>query len=229
MQPYVFPYLGYFQLVNAVDKFVCYDDVTFIKQGWVNRNNILSNGKPQMFTIPIRKQSSFVDIKDTIILTDNKSYWKTKFLKSIRQSYAKSSNFSEVFDLINEVLTVDHVTISDMAKHSIEAICDFLDIKTEIIPSSTIYANQNTDRVGRIIEICKKEGAKEYINPIGGIDLYKKSEFRKKGVDLYFLKQTKHSYDQFGQSFTSNLSMLDVLMFNDKGDCLELLNKYVLI
>lgn len=231
MQPYLFPYIGYFQLINFVDKFVIYDDVNFIKQGWINRNNILVQGKPFMFTVPLVNQSSFAKIKEIEVNIKLYDSWKKKFLKTIEQSYKKAPYYKEVFDLISNVLDVqgNENSISELATKSLIATSNYLALKTEFVLTSEVYGNQILSGTNRVIDICKKENATHYINPIGGQELYKQDVFEQSGLDLKFIKSLSFSYNQFSLDFVPWLSMIDILMFNSIDQTKLLLDKYVLI
>ena len=180
MQPYVFPYVGYFQLINAVDIFVFYDDVNFIKQGWINRNNILVNGQPFLFTIPLKKPSSFVKINEVMINEKMRGQWQKKFLLTLQQNYKKAPFFEEGFSIVENIFasSIDEISISKLAIKSVLEVCNYLDIDTKIISSSTIYENKDLSGKERVIDICKKENSLHYINPIGGQELYEQSYFR---------------------------------------------------
>jgi hypothetical protein len=175
MQPYAFPYLGYFQLINAVDVFVFYDDVNFIKQGWINRNKILVNGKENLFTIPIRNISSFRPINETEINSQLYQKWKTKFLKSLAQAYKKAPHYEVVFSIVERVLEKEHDSISALAIDSIEVISSYLKLDTKFVLSSEqLGGTKGLDKADRLIEIMSILESKQYINPAGGADLYER-------------------------------------------------------
>jgi len=229
MQPYLFPYIGYFQLINAVDKFVVYDDVAFIKQGWINRNNILVNGAPFLFSIPVKNISSFVLIKDVEVDINKLSFWKLKFLKTIELNYKKAPNFEFTYQLLNRILATDETHIVQINLKSIVQLCEHLDIKTTIVNSSTIYNNAELKSVQRVIDICKKENATHYINAIGGKDIYSKELFNSENINLKFIQSNQLIYKQFDKPFVANLSIIDLLMFNDKKDIQTFINNYILV
>ncbi len=216
MQPYLFPYIGYFQLMNAVDRWVVYDDVAFIKQGWINRNRILINGEPQMFTVPLHGASSFVLINQTEINQRIYPIWKSKFYKTLEQSYRKAPNFDVIFPLIKEVLDTEHKTISALALHGLKAVTGYLEISTTIVESSASYNNNDLRGEYRVLDICRQENAMEYINVPGGKHLYDKLEFEKKNIELHFIEPKLMPYNQFKGSFVPWLSIIDVLCFNSK-------------
>jgi len=229
MQPYLFPYIGYFQLINAVDKFIFYDDVNFIKQGWINRNNILVNNQKILFSIPIEKISSYKKINLTKVNTNIFNKNKKKLIKTIEQSYKKAPYFSQIIGFIYSVLEMNSEFISDFAKKSIFEVCNYLKIDTKIINSSSIYNNDSLKSSKRVIDICNKEKVTQYINPIGGRELYSKEDFKRKNIELYFLKTKDIRYKQFKSVFFSNLSIIDVLMFNSKKEVRDMLIKFELI
>ncbi|MDR2221792.1 MAG: WbqC family protein [Flavobacteriaceae bacterium] len=229
MQPYFLPYIGYFQLINAVDKFVFYDDVNYIKQGWINRNNILLQGKASLFTIPLEKASSFTKINDVKLHSRLFSNWKIKFLRSIEQNYKKAPYFDDIYKLIYSVLDNDTEGIGVLAKDSIITVSKYLKLKTEFVYSSESYMNNELSSKFRVISICHKENASVYINPIGGQKLYNKEDFLSKGLELYFIQSDNHIYRQFNEEFVPWLSIIDVLMFNSIEEIQLMLNQYSLI
>lgn len=227
MQPYLFPYIGYFQLINSVDKFIIYDDVNFIKQGWINRNNILVNGKAFLFSVPIVNISSYSLIYQTEI--SYKIEWRNKLLKTIRQSYQRSPYFSDVFYLIEELFTHKNQLISELALKSIQLVTSYLDIKTEIKETTQNYKNAQFSPQKRVLDICKIEKATNYINVSGGIDLYLKEDFGKENIQLNFIKPNHIEYKQFNNDFIPCLSIIDVMMFNSKEEIQKMLINYQLL
>ena len=227
MQPYFFPYIGYFQLINAVDKFVVYDDVTFIKQGWINRNNILLNDKASLFTVPLDGASSNKLIHE--IPVRNLAVWRKSFYKTITQNYKKAPFFEPTLKILELVLNTDVPDISRLCFNSLQYTLAYLEINTQVIPSSRIYNNQNLKAQERVIDICLREKALHYINPIGGALLYAPDIFRKNGLALNFLKSRPILYKQFKNEFVPWLSMIDVLMFNSPAEIKQLLNQYDLV
>ena len=154
MQPYLFPYIGYFQLIDVSDCFVIYDDVNFIKQGWISRNKLLINKSPTYFTVPLEKISSYQLICDTKIQQNQYSKWKSKFLKTVCQSYKKSPYYKEVYPIVEQVMNAHTETINQLAKNSIKADLNYLQLSTTIIDSSSIYNNAHLSSVSRVIDIC---------------------------------------------------------------------------
>lgn len=229
MQPYIFPYIGYFQMINAVDTFVFYDDVNFIKRGWINRNRILTNGKDHLFTVPLKKVSQNNLIKDSYLNEELYKDWVSKFLITVESSYKKAPFFSQVFPLLKNIFEKEYSTINELAISSIKEIAQFLQLKTQFKQSSLSYDNKDMEREERLIDICHKENATHYINAIGGQELYTKDAFAEKGVKLSFIKSNPIEYPQFKGEFVPWLSIIDVLMFNERAQILEMLNDYELV
>lgn len=227
MQPYFFPYIGYFQLINAVDKFVIYDDVNYINKGWINRNNLLINGESSLFTIPLNNASQNRKINE-IALAENIS-WKSKFLKKIAFSYAKAPFFKTVFSLVEQIILSEIGHISILNTESLKKICIYLDIHTQFIESSIVYGNAVLKGQDRILDICKLEKATHYYNPIGGVELYDRGLFMQNEIEASFMQSKQIEYQQFGHSFIPWLSIIDVLMFNSGEEVRDMLNKYHLL
>jgi hypothetical protein len=227
MQPYIFPYIGYFQLINAVDRFVIYDDVNFINKGWINRNQILVSGKGHLFTLPL-KDASQNRLINEVNLSDHEP-WKKKLLKTIQQSYLKAPNYPVVFPLVEDIVNFEAGRISELTLHALRSICGFLEIRTEMVSSSSVYGNAQLKGQERILDICLREGASQYINPIGGMELYDHTGFEKEGIQLSFLKSTLSPYPQFKNAFVPWLSIIDVLMFNDRDAIHTMLKEYEIL
>ena len=227
MQPYFFPYIGYFQLIQCVDKFVVYDDVNYIKKGWINRNRILVNGVPTLITIPVKNASQNRLINETALASDRG--WIPKFLKTLEQAYKKAPFFPAVFPNIEAILQADYANIAELNVATIRFVCSYLGLQTTLVSNSGGYANKHLKGQHRILDICLHESATTYINPIGGMELYDHALFEQHQVTLYFIKPAPTPYSQFGNEFQANLSMLDCLMFLDKTELTAKLNDFQLI
>jgi len=228
MQPYFFPYIGYFQLIKATDLFIFYDDVNFITRGWINRNKVLVNGKPTYFTIPCKDASQNKLIYEVgVALTEKKTQ---KLLKTIYFSYKNAPYFESVYALIKDVLHTDVRNIAELSTQSVTTCMDYLDIGTDTKMSSEQYENRSLDRADRLIDICKQEKATHYINAQGGKKLYEKTYFERQGIQLQFLEPEPIEYKQFGEVFEPYLSIIDVMMFNSPQKIRDdFLNKYRLV
>lgn len=229
MQPYLFPYVGYFQLLKSCDKFVFYDDVNYIKGGWINRNRILANGKEHLFAVPLSNISSFQLINKTEINEKQYASWYSKFLRTVEQNYKKAPYFNETFALITEVFERQHDYISELATNSIIAIATYLQLPVGLVKSSAIYENSHLKGSERVIDICKKEVASIYINPIGGKELYAAEDFARNGIHLKFLKPGNVIYKQFKNEFIQWLSIIDVMMFNPVDEINIMLDSFELM
>lgn len=212
MQPYFAPYLGYFQMINYVDKFIFYDDVNYIKNGWINRNQIDLNGINHNITIPIKNQTNFKYIKDTEIDWDDNKI--KKLISTLKQKYTKKN-----IELLDDILFVFDKKIKYISEFNIELIylfCDYLQIKT-ILKKSSEIEYQKIDRLQKLISICEIERCDEYINSIGGYHLYDSNDFLKKNIKLSFIEGK------------NTLSIIDVCMNNEKLDIINQLNNFKLI
>jgi hypothetical protein len=228
MQPYLFPYIGYFQLINAVDTFVFLDDVNYIKKGWINRNRILVNGKESMFTVPVKKASQNKLINEIEVVLDGN--WIEQFYKTLEQNYSKAPNFDDTFLLIQTIFNSGFSTISDLVIASVSHICLNLGMEKNFQISSELYSEtQGQEKSDRLINITKQCKYNHYINPIGGLDLYSKQDFKKENIDLFFLKSDLPEYKQFNTSFVPGLSIIDIMMFNEPEQIRYMLNQYTLI
>jgi hypothetical protein len=215
MQPYFFPYIGYFQLINAVDEFVIYDNIEFTKKGWINRNRILVNGQDAYITVPLKKDSDFLDIKARW-LADTWRSERSKMLNRITESYRKAPQFNVVYPVIEKAILFDDLNLFNFILHSVNQVNGYLGISTSIVVSSAIEMNHALKAEEKVMGMCKAKNADTYLNPIGGVDLYSKERFRNEGIELLFIKSDHLTYKQFNNEFIPWLSIIDVMMFNDK-------------
>ena len=227
MQPYFLPYIGYFQLIKAVDKFVLYDDVNYINKGWINRNNLLVNGKAFLFTVPL-KDASQNKLINQIELSDDPK-WRLKLLQTVGQSYKKAPYFAQVYPIVERILHNTSPRVADLIFGSIQEIMQYLAITTDLVRSSAVYGNEQLKAQDRIIDICRQENAKLYINPIGGQQLYNYLAFDAEKITLRFIKTNPLVYKQFQNEYVPFLSVLDILMFNSVAEVNALLDLYELV
>jgi len=226
MQPYLFPYIGYFQLINSVDKFIILDDVNYINKGWINRNRILINGKEHLFSIPIKNVSQNKLICDCELSDD---LWQKKFLKTIELSYKKAPFINDVLPLISNIVASEEKNLSAFILNHLKKIFEFINAEVCIIPSSAVYQTSGLKAQEKIIAICKEEHATDYVNPIGGVELYDKNRFLEEKMNLHFLKSANINYNQNSEFFVPWLSIIDVIMFNPKEKIREMLGNYELL
>lgn len=226
MQPYFFPYIGYWQLINAVDKFVIYDNIQYTKKGWINRNRFLLNGKDEIFSIPLKKDSDYKNVVERII---SPTFDKRSLISKFQNAYHKAPFKKEVLPLLEKIIYYENNNLFEYIYNSVLEICDYLEIKTEIIISSKINIDHSAKSKDKVIAIVKALNGSEYINPIGGVELYDKEEFESNGIKLNFLKANEIKYNQNMETFIPWLSILDVLMFNSKEEIKRMLEDYTLI
>ena len=225
MQPYAFPYLGYFHLIEASDTFVFYDDVQYIKRGWVNRNNILVNGAPFRFTIPVAGATQNASIRDIAPCLDAR--WLDKFRTTLLQAYAHAPFRDPVASMTLEVLEREYASIGDLAIASITAVYDYLGLPFQSLKSSQLSPQtRGMDKVDRLVGLTRQLGHGAYVNAPGGATIYEKPAFKQRGVDLSFVKSEEVKYDQGENPFVPGLSIIDVLMHNSPGATTHLLSKF---
>ena len=211
MQPYFLPYIGYYQLIGAVDVFVVYDNIKYTKKGWINRNRMLINGADEYFTLPLKKGSDYLDIKDRYLALE---YRPENILAKISAAYRKAPYFKTTYNVLEEILRCSDRNLFGYIYESIKSMCAYLDLKTKIVVSSEVDAMHDLRGAERVLSICHSLGADTYINAIGGIELYDKVHFSTTGINLQFIKTDNIIYEQLGHAFVPWLSIIDVLMFN---------------
>jgi len=227
MQPYFFPYLGYWQLMNAVDKYIVYDDVNFIKGGRINRNAILLQGKAHNINLILQGASPNKHINQ--IKVNTLPITQKKLLKTIEQAYKKAPYYHYVMPILQDIITQEEENLAKYLYYSFKVINGYLGITTELILSSNIKKNNDLKKEEKIYHICDIMKADEYYNSINGRQLYNAEDFRKRGIKLNFLVMKDIEYKQFKNDFVPNLSIIDVIMFNSQEQCRELLSQYELI
>ncbi len=228
MQPYFFPYIGYFQLINSVDKFVVYDNIQFTKKGWINRNRILFNGKDEFITLPLKKDSDFLMV-DQRKLADTFKTDRIKIVRRITEAYRKAPEFKAVYPLVEAVINNEEENLFGFIFNSISQVCKYLDIKTEFVISSTVPIDHQLKSQDKVIAIGNALNATQYINPIGGVNLYSTEIFEQNNISLHFIKSEALQYPQFNNEFVPWLSIIDVLMFNSKEQVQQYVQSYYTI
>jgi len=226
LQPYLLPYIGYFQLINCVDHLVVYDDAQYTKKGWINRNRFQTNGVEQKFTVPLERASDFLNIRDREI---SPSYASASILNQITNAYNKSPNFPFVIEKMEEIFNFSGRNLFLFILNSIEVVNEYLEIKTPIVVSSDIRAAQGMRGKERVVKICQELGAKTYINPQNGRPLYDQRDFEEQGIELLFLESQLSEYHQSQHPFLPGLSIMDVMMMESVSEIKSrLLQDYVL-
>lgn len=226
MQPYFLPYLGYWQLLAAVDRFVVYDNIEYTKKGWINRNRFLRNGADATFTLPLKKGSDFLDVRERSLADD---FNPATLLSPFRESYRKAPFFDAVFPMIETIVTAAPRNLFEYLLNSLVMTAAYLEIKTPIIVSSTVPVDHRLKAGDKVLAVCGALGANRYLNAIGGRTLYEADAFAAAGVELKFIQSRPVMYPQFGQPFVPGLSILDVMMFNSPDTVRRLLGEYDLL
>ncbi|MEZ9627824.1 WbqC family protein [Aliivibrio fischeri] len=226
MQPYFFPYIGYFQLINYVDKFVVYDNIKYTKKSWINRNRFYINGKDEMFSLPLKKDSDYLDVVDRR-LSDTFEKEAQKLLRKVESAYRKAPNYQDGISIFKQCILFESKNLFDFILNSIKTIVNYLDIDTEIIISSSLNSSRDLKCQDRVIDICQEVKATEYVNPFSGMDLYEKSSFFDSDIKLCFIKLNDIEYSQNPKfDFIGFLSIIDVIMWNDKKQVKKFLNEF---
>lgn len=226
MQPYLFPYIGYYQLIYAVDEFIFLDDVNYINRGWINRNRIIVNSKEFLFTVPLKDASQNRTINSIEILKDNK--WQKNMLKTLEMSYKKARYFSDAFPMLESIILSEEQLINEFITNSFRVINKYLNIDTPLLSSSLQKKDMDLKGQDRILDLCLQRKADEYINPPGGVGLYSKDAFLKNNIQLHFIQTGEIKYNQFQPEFVPFLSIVDVLMFNSPETITDFLTQYTL-
>tara|TARA_R110002167_G_scaffold348055_1_gene559211 strand:+ start:834 stop:1505 length:672 start_codon:yes stop_codon:yes gene_type:complete len=212
MQPYFFPYIGYFQLIEAVDYFVVFDDVNYIKRGWVNKNRILHNGNIESITLPVQKASQNRKIKAHLRTNDLKALAKIK--KQIQLAYCKAPSFNSIYPLVCKIIDSPEENLAKYLAQSLAVIASYLGMKTKFILSSEVSKHEDWDNAeDRIIDLTKKFGGTEYFNLPGGKALYCEKRFLEQNLKLKFIEPELKEHSQLNvDKFIPNLSIIDYLM-----------------
>jgi hypothetical protein len=224
MQPYAFPYLGYFQLMGAVDRFVLLDDVNYINAGWINRNRLMGSSGPLRFTLPIEGASQNRRLGELQLVSG--PLWQDKLLRTIEQSYSRSPGFAHAWPVVEAVLRFPERRLTDWLRHSLERVCAALGVNTPMVSAAAVHPAGAARGQRRVVEICLREGATDYVNSDGGRALYTPDAFANEGVRLHFLTHHPRPYPQRGAAFVERLSIIDVMMSNPRCALPGLLGDY---
>lgn len=211
MQPYFLPYIGYFQLMGAVDAFVIYDNIKYTKKGWINRNRLLRNGEPALFSLPLAKDSDHLDVRERRL---SLSFDRPKLLNQLIEAYRHAPQFPSLRPSLERMVSYPDNHLFPYLLNAIEQVREQLALPTRLITSSDVPADHELRGQDRVLAICKALGATCYVNPTGGTDLYQQDAFARQGVELRFLRSTLPPYEQGKHPFVPALSIIDVLMFN---------------
>ncbi len=230
MQPYFFPYIGYFSLIKRSDMFILFDTPQFIRHGWIERNRILKpNGEPLYIKIPLKKHSREAKINELVV--NNSEKWKEKILAQIIPYKKKAPFYREVIILLKEIFEFESDSIVEINHYSLKKVCEYLNIATPI----KIWSKMNID-IEHVnapdewaLNICNALHADTYYNPIGGKSFFDTSKYEKLGINIEFQQMIPVAYKHLSEDFIPFLSIIDVLMFNTVADINKMLGSYELV
>ena len=230
MQPYFFPYIGYFSLIQYTNKFVIFDKVQFIRHGWIERNRILKpNNGWQYIKVPLFKHHRDILIKDIEI--KNSEPWKEKIKAQLIHYKKRSPFYNECMDVVSTSLSIQTNSIVELNKNILNIVCNYLNIplNLDIFSKMDIQIEDVKEADEWALKITKSMGFIEYVNPIGGIEFFNKEKYIQNNIKLTFLKNNLNDYKQNREFFEPGLSIIDVMMFNDKESIHKMLNNFELI
>lgn len=223
MQPYFFPYIGYFQLMASVDCFIFYDDAQYIKGGWVNRNRILRNGEPAWWTFPIVRDNYLLPIRQRQYARSPEQV--NSLLGKLEAAYRKAPHFHSLYRLANDYLRADDATVSSFNYVHLTEIARRLGIGCDFLVSSQFEQDRSLTGQARVIDICRRVGATRYLNSSGGTGLYDATTFAHANIELGFMQPSITNYLQMNEPHVPFLSIVDVLMFNSIEQACAMIDK----
>ena len=230
MQPYFFPYLGQFQLINAVDRFILGNDVQYIQYGWINRNRVLKAQEGVQYVImPLVKHSSKELIMNIKAVEGDE--WKIKLLRQLEHYKKRSPYYAATMEVLKECFATAETAVTNINAHFYTVVCRYLGIPFKVEISSEMgfdYTGVDSPN-DRVIAMCKQMGATEYLNPPGGTELYSREAFEQNNLKLGFIKPNLKEYNQQRPVFEPGLSIIDVMMFNSPADIQVMLNDFELV
>lgn len=222
MQPYFFPYCGYFQLMAAVDAFVVYDNIKYTKKGWINRNRIQTRGAESLISLPLKKDSDFLDIRARQL---SAAFDRNKLCNQIAGAYRHAPWFSAVMPVVENIIQNPDDNLFDYLWQGLIGLRDYFGLSCELIVSSSLLANHALKSQDRVIDICQVMNARTYINPPGGMALYSRQDFVERGLELQFIQPHPWRYPHSDAEFIPWLSIIDVMMFNPRDEVVRRLQR----
>lgn len=232
MQPYTFPYVGYFQLINHVDKWVIFDDTQYISKGWINRNRVLHpdvKKEWQYITVPVKKHSLESRIKSVEI--NENIEWRKQLLGKLTSYKKKAPFYAETVEFISDCISFECITLSEWVVHTLNSTCNYLGIAFDYsLFSQMEVSTDNVEHAGQwALEIAGAMGADVYVNPPGGYSIFNENEFQARNMELRFLRPNLTPYVQRRGSFVPGLSIIDIMMWNNKDKICEMLTDYEIV
>lgn len=227
MQPYFLPYIGYYQMMAAVDKFVILDDVNYIRKGWINRNFIMIGGGQHWLTIPLSAASQNVEIRSLEIAPD--TGWKIKMKRSIERAYRRTPLTIETMEMVSRFLEAAEGNLSDFLRMTLQEVCRVLKIETPIVSSSALGSRDGFKGQDKIIRLCTELQADTYVNLPGGRSFYQNEPFKSAGIELCFIDQTiPPGRLSSGLGDSPYISILDLLMRNSHESVRSALTEFTI-
>jgi WbqC-like protein family len=225
MQPYFFPYLGYFDLINYSDRWIVFDEIQYIRHGWMNRNRIFHPKEGwQYIIVPLKKHGRDVLIRDVEI--NEETDWRGRIIGQLQHYRRRSPYFERIIKLVDECLSVDEHFLSRMNTAILDKVCQHIGIPFQYQYFSEMNLKLDTvEEPGDwALRISETMGAKEYVNPRGGEGIFDRAKFEKAGIKLTIRNVPPIEYECKGYEFVPGLSIIDVLMWNSPDKirgCLE--------
>lgn len=226
MQPYFFPYIGYWQLIHAVDLYVVADNVHYIKHHWINFNRILGEkDQPHYFGIEISHASCNHLISETKRVVNRK---QAEYLcRVLKFYYSKAPYYNEAMEVIKPILLDEEPDLTRYLTNQLRVISKYLGIKTEIKLLSEVTPRWDCRAPEVIRRTCEHFGHTTFTSSINGNIYYTKDAFREMGVNLEFLVRNDDiRYKQRSDEFVPDLSIIDMMMYCSREELHDMLDRY---
>ena len=211
MQPYFLPYTGYFHLITATDRLVLCDDFQYTGHGWMTRNRFLRDGRDALFSLQIKSDSQKKQIRERELA---QNFTGTELINGFQNAYRKAPFFRQIIPLLEQIIQFPDRNLFAFLENSISQVCRYLEIKLPCGKTSETPVNPVLRKEDRVLALCHSLGTQEYVNSIGGRELYSKERLKSQNITLSFLDSKPFVYGQFGTAFVGSLSIVDAMMFN---------------
>jgi len=228
MQPYFFPYLGYFDLINQTEEWIVFDTVQYIRHGWVNRNRVLHPKQGWQYVIvPVKKHSQSTLISETEIMNDG-GKWREKIIGQLQHYKRRAPFFQEAMALVKGGVFSENTSIARLNVNCLSLVCEYLGIEFRYQYFSDMHLDLGPiDGPGDwALRISEAMGATEYINPLGGVGIFAPEKFHAAGIKRTIRQLPPMEYQCSPYEFIPNLSIIDVLMWNEPEKVREHLEKH---
>ena len=229
MQPYFFPYIGYFSLIKHTDEWIVFDTPQFIRHGWIERNRILKPSEGwQYIKVPLEKHPREATIRDIRIRTNEP--WRNLIFAQLEHYKKSAPYYAPVISFLREAFEHQTDSIVSMDVRLLEAACRYIGIpfRAHVFSKMGLRLPEVTAPDEWSLNISLEVGAVEYINPPGGEGFFDRAKFERAGVHLTFLRANSRAYDQRRTVFEPGLSIIDVMMFNTRDQITEMLDDYTI-